>query len=500
MKRLVGLGVIACAMAAASAMPTKKELAEAQKVVTEITAQDMRDLKAKKKTPAEVAKNHMDLAQKSNSEAGKFLLLQGAFKLYAKAGDYDGAATALETMNNEIKDMDPAVIVDIYNKAIFRSIKDKSPKLFVIKEVARKTANNRKNLPALEKAVKAKPQDAAAQKAYAECLAELGEWDKAIDAFILSGGKIAEMAKAEKDATMKPQELAIFWWDYGRDDTNAYRIHAAELYEFALEDEEFAGLSRELAEQRIDGLEKDALASLEWKTLSKKKAEQIAFDQPVTIKLSDTVSMEFKPVAAETFKMLNIDKWQGGPGGRHTVTISRPYWMGTVRVSCEMYRAFQPDHAKDDPKAKPTDCVASYDRAVDFSAWLTQRYRLKLPRGYVFRLPTEAEWELAERHKVFCDPVGAWKPKNTCENLLDCTKRNNESDRWKNGTRANVKHLVYADNDVDPVRQEGDGTLHRFGHLRHIKNKSNGCSFRLVIGPNLIAEKKRAAAQKPAAK
>jgi len=487
MKRLVVVGMMVCAMAAL-AMPTKKELAEAQKVVTEITAQDMRDLKAKKKTPAEVAKNHMELAQKSNSEAGKFLLLQGAFKLYAKAGDYDGAATALETMNNEIKDMDPAVIVDIYNKAIFRSIKDKSPKLFVIKEVARKTANNRKQLPALEKAVKAKPQDAAAQKAYAECLAELGEWDKATDAFILSGGKVAEMAKAEKDATMKPQELAIFWWDYGRD-TNAYRIHAAELYEFALDDVEFTGLNRELAEQRIDGLEKDAMASLEWKTLSKKKAEQMAFDKPVTIKLNDKVTMTFMPVAPETFKMSN----QGM--GKHTVTITRPYWIGTARVNREMYRVYHPDHAKDDPKAKSTDDVKCIGRAEQFAEWLMKRFRMKLPRGYVFRLPSEAEWELGQVHKIV--------PDEWCnEHMLDRSKSYGKG-CWAAsgcGWTENTSGLSYVDGEIDPCRNDGEFILVRFRGWRYLVGKNANAAFRIAIGPDLIAEKKRAAAQKPAAK
>jgi len=471
MKRLVVVGMMVCAMAA-SAMPTKKELAESQKVVTEITAQDMRDLKAKKKTPAEVAKNHMELATKSNSEAGKFLLLQGAFKLYAKAGDYEGAATALETMNNEIKDMDPAVIVDIYNKAIFRSIKDKAPKLFVIKEVARKTANNRKQLPALEKAVKKNPQDAAAQKAYAECLAELGEWDKAIDAFILSGGKVAEMAKAEKDATMKPQELAVFWWDYGRD-TNAYRIHAAELYEFALEDEEFTGLNRELAEQRIDGLEKDALASLEWKTLSKKKAEQIAFDQPFTLTLDNGAVMEFAPVPAGTFKMKN-----------HEVTITRPFWMSKKQINREMYRAFHPDHEKNNPKAKPEDTVGSYSRGMEFSAWLTKRYRMKLPRGYVFRMPTDAEWQQTK------DRTNIIQTRWSIEGLVECGNSEKKLCHWV----WSADDISYASKETDPVRPDGNLWLCR-QEGRTFYVAKNGMCFRLVIAPNLIAEKKRAAAQ-----
>ena len=37
----------------------------------------------------------------------------------------------------------------------------------------------------------------------------------------------------------------------------------------------------------------------------------------------------------------------------------------------------------------------SYTEAMDFCEWLTKRIRNKLPKEYVVRLPTEAEWEYA---------------------------------------------------------------------------------------------------------
>lgn len=479
MKRLVVVGMVVCATAA-SAMPTKKELAEAQKMVSEITAQDMRDLKAKKKTPAEVAKNHMELAASSNGEAGKFLFLQGAFKLYAKAGDYDGAATALETMNNEIKDMDPAVIVDIYNKAIFRSIKDRSPKLFVIKEVARKTANSRKQLPALEKAVKKNPKDAAAQKAYAECLAELGEWEKALDAFARSGGKVAEMAKSEKEGTAKLSDLAVFWWDYGRDDTNAYRIHAAELYEDAMLDVDFTGLTRQLAEKRVKGLESDAEAMAQWKALSKKKAQQMPFDKPFTLKLAEGAELEFVPVSACQFNMGN------GTGGTHRVTITRPYWIGKELVRRKHYLAFDPECKQG---SKPDDAIATRQRAMDFSEWLTKRYRAKLPRGYVFRLPSDAEWVNAREKRLF-------HHSGAIDGTLDMASGPRYQPWWwKN------ECLHYGAPATDPLVYEGEAWVawQNGGYFITFKNHGGG-HFRLAIGPDLIAEKKRAAAQKAAAK
>ena len=107
MKRLMAIG-FACAISAAAAMPTRKELARAQEMVTDVTSADVKALKAGAKKPAEVAAVHMELAGQSESEAEKYLLLQSAFNLYAKAGDYDSAANALEAMCRDIADMDYA--------------------------------------------------------------------------------------------------------------------------------------------------------------------------------------------------------------------------------------------------------------------------------------------------------------------------------------------------------------------------------------------------------
>ena len=260
MKRLVAMVVAAGAALAAVAMPTKAELQKAQTMVTDVTAADVAALKAKSKTPADVAAKHMELAAQAGNEAEKYVLLQGAFKLYAKAGDYEGAANALGTMNREITDMNPEVIVEIYNKAIFSSMKEKAPKLHAIKEAARRQASYRKQLAKAEAAVKANPKDPVAQKKLGECYAELGDWSKALDAFALAGGALAKTAAAEKDGTAAPQVSGDFWWDYeSGDEISTYKLHAAELYRKALADDSFKGLARTRTEQRIKEVDKVAV-------------------------------------------------------------------------------------------------------------------------------------------------------------------------------------------------------------------------------------------------
>ena len=98
MNRLVvAAAVFACGLAVC-AMPTKDELVQAQKLVEDLTADDVRAMKSGAKKPGEVAAAQLALADEAETEAGKYLLLQGAFKLYARSADYDAAADALARM------------------------------------------------------------------------------------------------------------------------------------------------------------------------------------------------------------------------------------------------------------------------------------------------------------------------------------------------------------------------------------------------------------------
>lgn len=195
-KRLVAGFALALAAAPALAMPTKKDLVAAQPIVQDLTADDMHALKAKQKSSVEVAAAHIALADKADTEAGKYLLLQGAFRLYARGGDYDAAAGALQRMRDEISGLPPEAVVEIVDKEMRKVADSKAPKVVAIFRDAQRTIKCRKRLAAAEAAAKKDPANAKAQRAIAECHAALGDWDKALESF----AKIGEAAaKWEKD-------------------------------------------------------------------------------------------------------------------------------------------------------------------------------------------------------------------------------------------------------------------------------------------------------------
>jgi formylglycine-generating enzyme required for sulfatase activity len=82
------------------------------------------------------------------------------------------------------------------------------------------------------------------------------------------------------------------------------------------------------------------------------------------------------------------------------VTITRDFWLGKYEVVQSEFLAVMgrnPSHFTGDSN-RPVEKVTFFDAAAYCSA-LTQRERGagRLPEGYEYRLPTEAEWEYACR-------------------------------------------------------------------------------------------------------
>jgi formylglycine-generating enzyme required for sulfatase activity len=165
-----------------------------------------------------------------------------------------------------------------------------------------------------------------------------------------------------------------------------------------------------------------ALAADNVKAMQKLKAEEWTVP---------TVGMKMKLIPAGTFTM-------GSPNGeierredevQHEVTISKPFYIGVYEVKQkEYYDLLLPDydhegwqhsrgpihdglaffyrdrnHYSDFKGGKlqptnPMECV-TWAEAQEFCRELTKREKKagRLPKGYVFRLPTEAEWEYACR-------------------------------------------------------------------------------------------------------
>lgn len=85
---------------------------------------------------------------------------------------------------------------------------------------------------------------------------------------------------------------------------------------------------------------------------------------------------------------------------KHRVTLTRDYWLGKYEVTQAEYESVMgknPSAFHGDPN-RPVEKVR-YHEAADYCAAITKREAAarRLPAGFVYRLPTEAEWEYACR-------------------------------------------------------------------------------------------------------
>ncbi|MDR3229736.1 MAG: formylglycine-generating enzyme family protein [Puniceicoccales bacterium] len=139
---------------------------------------------------------------------------------------------------------------------------------------------------------------------------------------------------------------------------------------------------------------------------------------PWRLRLPNNVLLEMLPVAAGSFTMGSPrseperEPYEKGAEAQHRVNITKPYWLGKYEVTQAQWQAVtgrNPSHFKG--ASRPVENVSWHD-AVEFCAKLTAQERAagRLPAGYRYTLPTEAQWEYACR-------AGTTTPFSTGDNL-----------------------------------------------------------------------------------
>ena len=171
-----------------------------------------------------------------------------------------------------------------------------------------------------------------------------------------------------------------------------------------------------------------------WKGLKERKVVLEKGVGPIPKKdwevdLEDNVKMEFVPIPTGSFMMGSEDGDEDEQPMRK-VSFSRPFWMAKTEVTekqYEQFRAEAPKVVREKGVLMPSGAElpvigVSWADAMAFCKWLTQKERKhgRLPDGYEFTLPTEAEWEYACRAGSTGDYAGkldsmGWFKKNISE-------------------------------------------------------------------------------------
>jgi formylglycine-generating enzyme required for sulfatase activity len=122
--------------------------------------------------------------------------------------------------------------------------------------------------------------------------------------------------------------------------------------------------------------------------------------------LGSGATMEFVPIATGSFMMGSDVDSDEKPA--HRVTLTQPYWMVKTEVTQAQYERVMGVNPSNFKGAQnPVDTV-SWNNAVEFCRKLTAQERQagRLPEGYEYTLPTEAQWEYACRAGTTGDYAG----------------------------------------------------------------------------------------------
>ena len=128
-------------------------------------------------------------------------------------------------------------------------------------------------------------------------------------------------------------------------------------------------------------------------------AEAFQQQQIVTLTLGNDVKLKMVKVEKGSFQMGSND---GNSYEKpvHKVTLTKDFWIGETEVTQSQYKTVMGKNPSSFKKGGnyPVECVSWYD-AMAFCRKLTELERSagRLPKGYEYTLPTEAQWEYAAR-------------------------------------------------------------------------------------------------------
>ena len=426
--KIILSGLMAFA-ATANAMPTQEETKKVEPLVMDLMREDQAALKSGKKTRAEVAESAMELADQAESEAAKLLLMKGAFNLYVRAGEFDKAIETLHGLQTAIPDMPPADMAKIIEFSLRAVPRKNGGQLYRLLGEIKARSRYTDELKTLESSVKKTPADRSLRLKLAEHYAFLGDWDRALENFAATDGKVGEIAKAERDGNGATKKVADFWWDYpmnhAKDKSDeierCFHAHAAKLYEEAIASDDIKGLNKVQAERRIEESKEYGGNVVATPLMPiKPKLAQSSKDLYMVVDLAKTGKSAISYLRdvpkngwSDEYKTKKMVLRRIEPGSFEylpgkSFKITKPFYIGIFEVTQKQFEMVMKVNRSEFPgDMRPVENVTyidirggskglnwPQDNNVADDSYLG---KLRKKGGLDFDLPTEVQWEYACR-------------------------------------------------------------------------------------------------------
>ena len=209
----------------------------------------------------------------------------------------------------------------------------------------------------------------------------------------------------------------------------------------------------------------------------KVKNEVAAIQKADTILISD-LDMVMLPIPAGNITLKSENSDVSNEQELTQVTLSK-YWLGETEVTQAQFKAIM---GKGSPRFQGTNLPmehASWEDAMEFCQKLNERESAagRLPAGYTYTLPTEAQWEHASRagtsgdYTEELDEMGWYKNNSEKETHPVGTKKPNAWEIYD--MQGNVRELCYDwYRDSYPGRSVSDYTGPSTGNYRVLRGGS----------------------------
>lgn len=414
---------------AASVIPSETDLDKERADVETLTKDDFTKLKSGQATHAETAQSLLAYAKTAETPAAHYLLVRAAFRQFLLGEDLSRAVSLFDELSKTQSTAYALEVARFSASSLNKMFEKKVDGIKAFMERLADTDRKVKNLEALKAQLETTPEDGILRTKLGVVSLSLGEWNDSLRCFSFLTNRLGEVAQYELNypltglTTLTSADVADFWWNLADEDVqfkeyqSACRAHAAYWYRQAVTNAVLRSLKKTIALKRAAEIEKEALTNAVSETCASSGISLVTNLPPIRVPMIRDIELFMVGCPAGTFTMGNPKKRTTPFTSEklHQVELTRPFWISRYKVTREQFKLFQKFELADHEKTiggMKAPMRATFSLACEYCDYLTKKYKSKLPTGYVFRLPTEAEWEYALAFNASPDdPYSSWEEK-----------------------------------------------------------------------------------------